>query len=337
MRLWPQRAGRGACFRPRLTGRGICSAPWPAGRRTSGQARAGVNGTGRKLRGKHESRIARGICTCSHTFVCNVRRRVTLCLPPTAILPRAVGPDPLRMWVRPHRAPARRRATRAYMSFFDDMPTEEPEPRVHHPWDPPETEFPAVVPSGPLMLRRAERAAVAITGISAYSAGFEIFVTARFRPGAGGTSGSGDRVPGGPEPAPPRPGGPSASGCSSPTAPGSSASTGAPGCPAMTSPPVPSCGRSSAAAARGPASGAGGHGRCRPLGRWGSSASGRRSGSPRPVPGSTPGSSWIRRAAASGSGPRRKAERLSPDLGSAPAGAHIDPDGNLIQFGSPMQ
>jgi hypothetical protein len=37
----------------------------------------------------------------------------------------------------------------AYTSFFDDMPTEEPEPRVHHPWDPPETEFPAVVPSGP--------------------------------------------------------------------------------------------------------------------------------------------------------------------------------------------
>jgi hypothetical protein len=87
----------------------------------------------------------------------------------------------------------------AYMSFFDDMPTEEPEPRVHHPWDPPETEFPAVVPSGPLMLGRAERAAVAITGISAYSAGFEIFVTARFRPGAGGASGSG-----GPEPAPRR-------------------------------------------------------------------------------------------------------------------------------------
>jgi hypothetical protein len=156
MRLRPQRAGRGACFRPRLAGRGICSAPWPAGRRTSGQARAGVNGTGRKLRGKHESRIARGICTCSHTFVCNVRGRVTLCLPPTAILPRAVGPDPLRMWVRPHRAPARRRA------------------------------------------------AVAITGISAYSAGFEIFVTARFRPGAGSASGSGDRGPGGPEPAPPR-------------------------------------------------------------------------------------------------------------------------------------
>jgi hypothetical protein len=87
----------------------------------------------------------------------------------------------------------------ASMSFFDDMPAAEPEPRVHHPWDPPEAEFPAVVPSGPLMLGRTDRAAVAITGISAYSAGFEIFVTARFRPGAGGASG-----PGGPEPAPRR-------------------------------------------------------------------------------------------------------------------------------------
>jgi hypothetical protein len=91
----------------------------------------------------------------------------------------------------------------ACMSFFDDMPSAKPEPRVHHPWDLPVAEFPAVVPSGPLMLGRTERAAVAVTGISAYSAGFEIFVTARFRPGAGGASGP-DRMPGGPEPAGPR-------------------------------------------------------------------------------------------------------------------------------------
>ena len=95
------------------------------------------------------------------------------------------------MWVRPHRAPGRPRVTMANMSFFDNLPVAEPEPRVHHPWDPPETEFPAAVPSGPLMLGRTERAAVAITGISAYSAGFEIFVTARFRAGAGGGSGYG--------------------------------------------------------------------------------------------------------------------------------------------------
>ena len=92
----------------------------------------------------------------------------------------------------------------ACMSFFDDMPAAEPEPRIHHPWDPPVAEFPAVVPSGPLMLGRTERAAVAITGISAYSAGFEIFVTARYRPGAGGAPGPGDRIAAGPEPAPQR-------------------------------------------------------------------------------------------------------------------------------------
>ena len=89
----------------------------------------------------------------------------------------------------------------AYMSFFDDLPAAEPEPaRAHHPWAPPEAEFPAAVASGPVMLGRTEQAAVAITGISAYSAGFEIFVTARFRPRAGGMPGPGDRMPGGPEP-----------------------------------------------------------------------------------------------------------------------------------------
>jgi hypothetical protein len=88
----------------------------------------------------------------------------------------------------------------AYMSFFDDLPAAEPEPaRAHHPWDPPEAEFPAAVASGPLMLGRTERAAVAITGLSAYSAGFEIFVTARFRPDPG-ASGPLGRTPGGPQP-----------------------------------------------------------------------------------------------------------------------------------------
>jgi hypothetical protein len=87
----------------------------------------------------------------------------------------------------------------ASMSFFDDVPAAEPEPRIHHPWDPPVAEFPAVVPSGPLMLGQSERGAVAVTGISAYSAGFEIIVTARFRPGIGGPFGPGDRITGGPE------------------------------------------------------------------------------------------------------------------------------------------
>ena len=78
------------------------------------------------------------------------------------------------------------------MSFFDDVPPADPEPpRVHHPWEPPEAEFPGVVAFSTLILGRTERAAVAVTGLSAYSAGFEIFVTARFRPGA--EAGPGDR------------------------------------------------------------------------------------------------------------------------------------------------
>jgi hypothetical protein len=72
------------------------------------------------------------------------------------------------------------------MGFFDDLPAAEPEPpRRHHPWDPPEAEFPGVVPTGALLLGRTEQAAVAITALTAFSNGFEIYLTARFRPGTG--------------------------------------------------------------------------------------------------------------------------------------------------------
>jgi hypothetical protein len=85
------------------------------------------------------------------------------------------------------------------MSFFDDVPPAEPEPPgPHHPWDPPEAEFPGVVPFGTLVLARTERVGVAITGLLPYSAGFEIFLTARIRPGA--EAGPGERVPAGPGP-----------------------------------------------------------------------------------------------------------------------------------------
>jgi len=72
----------------------------------------------------------------------------------------------------------------AGMSFFDDMPATEPEPepRIRHPWDLPDAELPGNVLVDTLPLGRTDRAAVAVTGISAYSAGFEIFLTARFRP-----------------------------------------------------------------------------------------------------------------------------------------------------------
>jgi len=90
------------------------------------------------------------------------------------------------------------------MSFFDGVPvpTAQPVPPwSQRPWDPPEAAFPGVVPFRTLVLARTERAAVAITGLSAYSAGFEIYVTARFRPGT-------DTGPGDPGPAGPGPGGP---------------------------------------------------------------------------------------------------------------------------------
>jgi hypothetical protein len=59
-------------------------------------------------------------------------------------------------------------------------------PRVPRPWNLPETEFPAVVPVGTLLLDRSDRAAVAITGIWAYSRGFEFFVTRLIRSGTPG-------------------------------------------------------------------------------------------------------------------------------------------------------
>jgi len=70
------------------------------------------------------------------------------------------------------------------MGFFDELPAPEPEPvRRHHPWDPPEAEFPGNVPMDSLVLGRTDEVAVAVTGISAYSNGMEIFVAARIRPG----------------------------------------------------------------------------------------------------------------------------------------------------------
>jgi hypothetical protein len=58
--------------------------------------------------------------------------------------------------------------------------------QVPRPWDPPETEFPAIVPISTLQFGRSEQTAIAITGISAYSNGFEIFVTRLIRPDAPG-------------------------------------------------------------------------------------------------------------------------------------------------------
>jgi hypothetical protein len=67
---------------------------------------------------------------------------------------------------------------------------------VPRPWDPPETEFPAIVPISTLQFGRSAQTAIAITGMSAYSNGFEIFVTRLIRPDAPGFDQ--DPVPGAP-------------------------------------------------------------------------------------------------------------------------------------------
>lgn len=62
------------------------------------------------------------------------------------------------------------------------------------PWDPPESEFPGIVPIDALPFAPSEQAAVAITGISAYTTGFEISVTRLLRPRGPGMDA--DPVPG---------------------------------------------------------------------------------------------------------------------------------------------
>jgi hypothetical protein len=69
------------------------------------------------------------------------------------------------------------------MGFFDELPAPEPEPpQRHHPWEPPEADFPGIVAIDTLPLARSDRVAVAVTGMSAHANGFEIFLTARMRP-----------------------------------------------------------------------------------------------------------------------------------------------------------
>lgn len=127
----------------------------------------------------------------------------------------------------------------------------------------------------PLVLARPEQVAVAITAMSAYTAGFEIFVTARIRPG--GHSG-----PAGREPAAPwdlavarrsfRFGLQLSDGSKVIGHHGGRR-------------PDPAWCRTPLAAARALDYRGGGRGRCRRAGRWSSSASGPRSGPPRPGPG----------------------------------------------------
>ena len=74
------------------------------------------------------------------------------------------------------------------MRLFHKPPPPRPalQRRVPRPWDPPQTEFPGIVPINTLQFDRSEQAAIAITGMSAYSNGFEFVVTALIHPGAPG-------------------------------------------------------------------------------------------------------------------------------------------------------
>jgi hypothetical protein len=74
------------------------------------------------------------------------------------------------------------------MGLFPNSPPRRPtlQRRVPRPWDPPETEFPAIVPISTLQFDRSEQTAIAITGMSAYTNGFEFFVTRLIRPDLSG-------------------------------------------------------------------------------------------------------------------------------------------------------
>jgi hypothetical protein len=93
-------------------------------------------------------------------------------------------------------AAVRRPVKAGAMGFFDDLPAPEPAPpRRHRPWEPPEAEFPGIVPVDTLVIGRSEQVAVAVTGLSAFSTGVEIFLTARIRPSDGRPE---EHLPGGP-------------------------------------------------------------------------------------------------------------------------------------------
>jgi hypothetical protein len=84
------------------------------------------------------------------------------------------------------------------MALFRKTPPQRPklQRRAPRPWDPPETEFPALVPISTLQFDRSEQTAIAITGVWAYSNGFEFSVTRLIRPDAPGFDE--DPVPGAP-------------------------------------------------------------------------------------------------------------------------------------------
>jgi hypothetical protein len=138
--------------------------------------------------------------------------------------------------------------------------------RVPRPWDPPETEFPAIVPINTLLFDQSEQTAIAITGISAYSNGFEIVVTRIIQPDAPGFDE--DPVPGAPR-------GTLAERqsfqISLQLSDGRTVTSGRPHGDAEPTGPI--CDQTAVAARRTVCACGGGHGRCRQADRWSSSAS----------------------------------------------------------------
>ena len=81
-------------------------------------------------------------------------------------------------------------------------PDPAPQRRLGRPWERPDTEFPDVVPIGTLQFDTTGPIAVAVTGLLAYSNGFEFFVTRLLRPDDPGSSAGRESRP--PNPGMPR-------------------------------------------------------------------------------------------------------------------------------------
>lgn len=158
------------------------------------------------------------------------------------------------------------------MRFRRQPPALEPRPyRVPRPWNRPETEFPGLVPIDSLLFEHSDQAAIAVTGISAYTNGFEFAVTRLIQPEAPGWDG-------GLVPTAPRDwrSVDRAAEISLQLSDGRKVLSER---PHDDSEPTRPMHRAAVAALRTTSSRAGGHGRCRPAECWNLSASGRHSGS----------------------------------------------------------
>ena len=181
-----RRGARRQSVRPAVQGRAGPSATWVHIAVGCGRIPANSQTASHSVIEKFEENARRAACSAHRRAADQTRLAPSslICASPT----RTVGKDLPPVWVPPHGAPPRLGVTIGRMGFWRRADRRAGAARPHHPWQPPEAEFPGLVPVNTLLLGRTEQAAVAITGLSAYSAGFVIFVTARFRPRADGGS-----------------------------------------------------------------------------------------------------------------------------------------------------